>query len=286
MISDLFKTSIKDLLSSVTKIGLELNLLPLKSEIHKIYALNIHHIPDEKLNQFKETLINMGKHFHFLNCDDLDLFFNGQWSYQKPGLLLHFDDGFSSQYQAAIKVLEELNIKAWFNIIPAFINCPKEDLENFIKTMVVQRYSLPNYKINNLSPMTWNQIIELSKKGHSIGCHTLNHTRMVAELSQEKIRQEIIEAKQVIEDKISQKIDGFCWPGGEQDCYNDYSKELVKKHFKYAFPSFYGPILKSNSPYGINRSPFPIENNHVFLGFNPILEKKDLSKKDSFLKGF
>ena len=57
-------------------------------------------------------------------------------------------------------------------------------------------------------------LLELTKAGHTIGCHTHRHA-VLTSLSTSDIRQEVLASKRALEDALGQRVSAFCYPYGE-----------------------------------------------------------------------
>lgn len=82
-------------------------------------------------------------------------------------------------------------------------------------------YITKNYERRSLS----DQDIQFISQTQEIGCHTLTHPNLT-EISEEKARREIVEAKQWLEGLINKEVTTFCYPKGR---YNERVIQLVKE---------------------------------------------------------
>lgn len=61
--------------------------------------------------------------------------------------------------------------------------------------------------------LTWDQVREMSRDGITIGCHTMNE-RYLPTLNPKHFHEEIIAAKQVLEEQIGRPVTFFSYPSG------------------------------------------------------------------------
>jgi peptidoglycan/xylan/chitin deacetylase (PgdA/CDA1 family) len=73
--------------------------------------------------------------------------------------------------------------------------------------------------------ISWDGLREASKKGMSIGSHTVDHAR-VGLLGEEAARWQLNESKRMIEEKLHQSCDYFCYPNGS---YTQETLHLVRE---------------------------------------------------------
>jgi len=115
-------------------------------------------------------------------------------------VILSFDDDWESQYTYAFPLLEKYGFTATY----------------FIWTAVVGRQH----------HMTWDQIRTLSKAGMEIGCHTITHPYLTRVKSDESLRHEILDARNLIEDRVGVPVTTFAYPFGQ---YNERVAAMVKE---------------------------------------------------------
>jgi len=84
-----------------------------------------------------------------------------------------------------------------------------------------QRY--PSFK-----KMSWQQISELKSAGVDIGNHSLNHVAL-ALYSPERIREEIVEARELIERRIGNISPHFSYPYGSPASYSNTTEDILTK---------------------------------------------------------
>ncbi len=77
--------------------------------------------------------------------------------------------------------------------------------------------------------MSWDNIKEMNKKGMHFGAHTITHCNFEKE-SIKMARQEIVESKKKIEQKLKKDILTFCYPYGKKEFFSQDIINLLKKH--------------------------------------------------------
>lgn len=104
----------------------------------------------------------------------------------KP-IILTFDDGYKDAYTVAFPLLKKYGYRGVFYII---VN-----------------------QVGYLDYLTWPQILEMQQGGMVFGAHTLSHADLRS-LSKEKLAIEVGQSKNILEEKLGQKITDFCYPYG------------------------------------------------------------------------
>jgi peptidoglycan/xylan/chitin deacetylase (PgdA/CDA1 family) len=84
--------------------------------------------------------------------------------------------------------------------------------------------------------MGLNEIKDLARRGHVIGCHTAHHVRMRPTLDAAILLEEIAEAKKELEMRLGHPVNAFAWVGGEPDTYRaDALQMLCEAGFSWIF---------------------------------------------------
>ncbi|MEA2021854.1 MAG: polysaccharide deacetylase family protein, partial [Candidatus Caldatribacteriota bacterium] len=123
----------------------------------------------------------------------------------KP-VVITIDDGYKSTYTLAYPILKKYNFPATL----------------FLYTDFIEK--------NNYS-LTWNEVKKMAQDNIVIGSHTLSHCNLLKCKKNEnyenylaRIRKEIFLSKNILENKIGEKVDHFAYPYGT---YSSTIKDLV-----------------------------------------------------------
>jgi glycosyltransferase involved in cell wall biosynthesis/peptidoglycan/xylan/chitin deacetylase (PgdA/CDA1 family) len=93
------------------------------------------------------------------------------------------------------------------------------------------------------SPLTWDQIREMSECGITFGSHTYRHL-ILTKLTPDEKYSELADSKRLIEERLGKKVDYFAYPYGG---FNETDKSVLKRlDFKAAISTLEG-FNKSNS---------------------------------------
>lgn len=141
-----------------------------------------------------------------ISFDDLINHFSHDSLLPEKSVILTFDDGWQNQYRYAFPLLKKYNYTATFFI---FTNA-----------------------IGHKHFLTWPQIKELVAAGMTVGDHSKSHPYLYKITSKDKLRQEIIESRKILESNLGKPIDIFAYPFGH---YNEEIIALLKENgFKAA----------------------------------------------------
>ncbi len=147
-------------------------------------------------------------------------------------IAITFDDGYQDIYKNALPILKKYAIPAAVFVIG--------------DSKLVNRMQLGN----NKKLLGDDQIKRLKKKGWEIGFHSKTH-RNLNNLSEDNLKDEIIQGKKDLEKRLGFKINYFAYPNGF------YSAKIInavrKAGFKAAFTVDGGRVIKSDFPYKVDR---------------------------------
>lgn len=116
----------------------------------------------------------------------------------KP-LVITFDDGWKSQYENALPILNKYNMHATFYIYTGVIGSPLY--------------------------MSWDDLHSLLNQNMEIGDHTKTHSRL-SKINADRLDEEISKSKNVLENNLHVTISDFAFPYGD---YNKSVLDVVKK---------------------------------------------------------
>lgn len=137
-------------------------------------------------------------------------------------VLVTFDDGLVDNYTNAWPILKEKGLKAHFFII-------------------VSKIGVPGY-------MNWEQIRELKDGGMIIGSHGMTH-RILTELKDKDLDDELVESKKILEDKLGQAVDYLSLPRGF------YDKRVIEMAKKSGYKAVFTSNPKDNDGFKCGRIP-------------------------------
>ena len=198
----------------------------------RLTIYNLHSTPKKYFPIYRSIIKKIDKKERFLNPKNIDKFFNKDYGDESFSLLT-LDDGFNDNYMFAKEVLDPLNIKAIFFIIPKFLIS-----KDRFKSITFFKALYPNYDpkfITNLKsqflPLSKEKILRIQKDGHIIGMHGLNHENF-SELSEKEIKNKIRNGLNIFK-KSNIEINHFAYPFGDKKSFTDNSNRIIKKYFKY-----------------------------------------------------
>mgnify|MGYP001157139812 FL=1 len=225
-----------------------------------IYVVNYHTTYPCYEENFIKHLKFYKKYFEVINENVLINELGSLTKNSKPKILITFDDGHVTNYNLAVKILDKFDIKASFFIPVNVISRKTEETIIEENKIVLNKWNIfsdireDSKNFSSRLTMTWENVVDLDKRGHFIGSHGSNHIRLSKELSDDQLDYEISNSKKVIEEKLNKKINSFCWIVGDKKSYTKKAAEIIKKNkYKLSFTTCGQPFNKNQNLLQIHR---------------------------------
>jgi peptidoglycan/xylan/chitin deacetylase (PgdA/CDA1 family) len=219
-----------------------------------IRAINYHGVSEETASSFEQQLAYYAEHFTAVSLSDLDSFFHLQrWNKERPGLIISFDDGLASNYSVAAQLLDKYGFHGWFFVPVDFIAAPASEQPGFSDTHHIWKESTSSQA--ERKAMSWDELRDLDRRKHVIGCHTRSHLRMSPDFPVSVLEHEICSGKAALEDALGHVCDCYAWVGGEEWSYTSSAASMIRKAgYKYSFTTNSSPITRKCDPHQLGRN--------------------------------
>ncbi len=154
-------------------------------------------------------------------------------------VILTFDDGFKGILDHAAPVLNEFGIRGTVFIVTDYIG----------RTNAYDRaLNTPEHPL-----LDWNEIEELKSLGWDIQLHGKQHVPVTL-LDEEKLEDDLIQGKTLLEDRLGESIEFFCYPYG---IFDEKAIRILKKTgFRAAVTCMAGTLsnLRNQDPFKLRRA--------------------------------
>ena len=115
-----------------------------------------------------------------------------------------------------------------------------------------RKYPLPESQVKGFM-LSWSQIREMQAGGIAFGAHTMTHP-CVAQLSPLERHRELVEAKQLLEERLQSPIDHFAFPFGQpSDIGAEACALLPACGYRSAVSTVWGVNTRTTNPYLLRR---------------------------------
>ncbi|WP_353259044.1 polysaccharide deacetylase family protein [Prochlorothrix hollandica] len=171
----------------------------------RVPVIMYHDVLSEKQVFFDVTTAELEADFELIRdrgltpiaLDDLVLHLQTGLPLPPKPILLTFDDGYEGHYSRVLPLLERFGYPALFSVFPAKVNGD-----------IVGR-----------STLTWAQLQTMASKPLvTIASHSVTHPRDLTLLPEADLLREVVDSKQILEDKLGMSIPYFTYPEGH---YNE-----------------------------------------------------------------
>ena len=131
-------------------------------------------------------------------------------------MVITFDDGYLDNYVNAFPILKKYGFFGTVYVITKFLG---ESSSVIPAEAGIQRNGPPlsrgrqTPRAQRRTFLSWDEINEMNKYGIEFGSHTVNHPRLTS-VDGSKIKEELWQSKQEIEQKLGITCESFCYPGG------------------------------------------------------------------------
>ena len=173
------------------------------------------------------------KNYNVLAIEEAIKILNSGKGVKPHTICITFDDGYKDNLKNASPVLKKLNFKATIFITTNFVGKQNTEFGNYLD---------------------WQEIKDMKESGiFSFGCHSFSHKNLTL-LNESTLNTEIKIAKEIMEDKLKERINSFAYPFGWFNSFNRNVKDEVKKEgFLYAFTGIFGVNTRKTDPFCLKR---------------------------------
>ena len=169
-----------------------------------------HHVFDDERKDFDRHLSYMKNQGDFISIDDVVNIFEQKKEIGGRFFCVSFDDGFKNCVTNALPLLVKHACPAAFFLPAGCIgreqDVKKEILEEFFITSA-DAYPFP------VEFLDWEDCRKLLDEGMLIGSHTFKHS-MLKDISENKVNEEMLRSKKIIEENLAVTCRHFCCPWG------------------------------------------------------------------------
>lgn len=210
--------------------------------------------------KFEAFLKHLKQHYQIISLDDLVKALEDNTALPRRAVVLTFDDGFLSNYTLAYPLLKQYQAPATIYLATEFVDAGKPIWTDRIdyafhtsgrsptelRAAKSQLKKLPQEQIESAvtdwesklqvetldclhlgtspiyAPLSWDHILEMQSSGLiTFGAHTHTH-KILGRCQMDTVRAELALSKSIIEDRLGQRCDHFCYPNGS---HGDFSQE-------------------------------------------------------------
>jgi peptidoglycan/xylan/chitin deacetylase (PgdA/CDA1 family) len=174
---------------------------------------------------------------------------------QIPGklLMLTFDDGLLSSFEAARKVLTPLGLRAMFFVPTKILSLrTKDEMREFYAANVYRRRSAAMPEERYVA-MTVDHLRELHAQGHMVLPHTHSHIALSEMKGAALVDRELRAPKLMLEDLLQAPADSFAFPIGNESVVESLAYDRIKELYSLCFTGLNGLNAQGTDRYFLYR---------------------------------
>lgn len=204
-------------------------------------------IPEDGLtvgvDRFRRICAMLAKRFHVVPLQTIVDIHRSKEKIPPRTVAITFDDSYQCNLPSA-QVLNEFGLPACF-FIPT----------DFVQSKLV--YPWDRKLPAQLPNLTWRDVEEIARMGFEIGSHTKSHPNM-ARLDYRRSVEEIRSSKNILEDRLGQKVRWFAYPFGGRDQFRpDQWPIVTESGYEACFSGFGGLISRTTTDIILPRESVP-----------------------------
>ena len=199
-------------------------------------VLCMHSTPEPYLDQLPALVKRLRKHFTIIGPEAFERYTSGDLQ-QGPYLLFSFDDGIKNNLKAA-RVLHELDVHAYFFVVPDFITSSDQRAYYLKHIRPIVDSSFERASID-FEAMSIDDLKTLVQMGHAIGSHTMSHD-LHADMDDAQQRNEIQNSKAWLQQHLQTPIRAFCSPNNTNYSVSATGCQCIAEQYDFHFTTFPG----------------------------------------------
>lgn len=135
---------------------------------------------------------------------------------------------FNDERAGELKLTKDLVNKNWSILANIALNLDSDTRKEYISSLATNlNVELTESPSDKFSAVNWAQLEEMSREGLDIGSHTVTH-RILSQLPMEELKYELEQSKAILEERLSIKVEGICYPNGTITDYNETTVQESK----------------------------------------------------------
>ena len=155
---------------------------------HRVGVYRADHVPTISEEAFERQLAWLARlRVRVLSLDELADGLEGGRPLPRRSVAITFDDGYEETCTVAWPLLKRFGFPAAVFVAPAEVGCP--------------------------GFATWEQLVGMAQDAFTIGSHTVHHSYLPL-VSEERVREELVQSKQLIEARLGRPVRYLSYPIG------------------------------------------------------------------------
>ena len=125
---------------------------------------------------------------------------------RRPQVAITFDDGYADNHTHALPLLTARGMTATFFLTAGFL-----ERDESVLAQLADTWHTP---VDELAPLSWEQVEEMRAGGMTFGSHTWSH-RNLAQIGEAEVESELIRSRKVLEERLAEPVSAVAYPWGK-----------------------------------------------------------------------
>ena len=125
---------------------------------------------------------------------------------RRPQVAITFDDGYADNHTHALPLLTARGMTATFFLTAGFL-----ERDQSVLAQLADTWHTP---VDELAPLSWEQVEEMRAGGMTFGSHTWSH-RNLAQIGEAEVERELTRSRKVLEERLAEPVAAVAYPWGK-----------------------------------------------------------------------
>jgi len=207
--------------------------------------VTFHETPPGQLERLRRIVDWCRERFPMASPADVDGIVAGRWRAGPDRVLLTFDDGYESNFEAA-RWLARIGVPAIFFVVPSLIDRTNEEYLRFHERFGVEAY-VPSRR-PGARGLSSSQLREMVAMGHRIGAHNFAHRDLGLLRDQAAIRYEVSNALEKVGELTGARCDDFAIAFGQPENVSEEAAAYLLEHCPRVYSCHRGLNVPGKTP--------------------------------------
>lgn len=200
--------------------------------------VNYHSTPRRRAAEYARQIAALAQDHVPFRREDLDAWTGGAIATgARPPLMPVLFEGFRDNAEVLLPLLEAAGFTGWFVLPSHFPNVPAAGQRAFAAAHRLH-YDIDDYPGKRIV-MTWAEMRAIADRGHVFACHSRTHAALTPDTPDAVLHDQIVTAKQEMQDGLGREVDIFCWLHGAETGLNPRADALLRAAgYRYLLSNF------------------------------------------------
>jgi peptidoglycan/xylan/chitin deacetylase (PgdA/CDA1 family) len=176
-------------------------------------VVNYHSTPQRLAHVVEEEARDYAARYDVLDPAGLArLLATGEWTGERPPLVVALFDGFRNNATVALPALERAGVTAWLHLPTDFLEAAPEDQPGVAVRDAI-RVAPEEVAAGERLAMTWDEVAAAAER-HAVGAHTATHTTAAAVRDPAAVEREVVRPLRQVAAVTGRPADAFAFLGG------------------------------------------------------------------------